>query len=493
MNFRPPKPRGMWDTWIFTWEDMFHLFYLENYGSESTHVGHWVGKDLLHWEERASIPIITGKPGDWNESGPILTGMVVHHEGQFYLFAGATHDGIELTGVFLSDDLGAWSPYQQNPVFRPAAPYYLDMPAPPFFYNKLDFRDPFIFYRPEDGHYHALLHGRLPRWSHEHTGAVLAHMRSADLLCWEHLPPLDAPTGKFEKTEVPDLFEMEGRHYLAFTSRSRGGIRLGTNGRDNADGTFYAIADNWDGPFSLPQDYLLVGAEKGVMGPYVGHTLVCGHGRVLYHHVVGERTALATPKKVRVWPDGSLYLEYMPLLERLETETLCDPTQPLPCFVVSDWGEWEERDGRIRGKAGSMGSSCRIAAMVSDFHLTCTIRLTSAGGAGVVLRHRDRCGVWVFFNRRLRRIEMGGASYRPFMGWSGQGNCDKWGCPLESDKEYNLRCFARDEHFEVYLDDRWIFTLALADEARVGDIELFVERGEVEFSNVRLATIKPLE
>ena len=46
---------------------------------------------------------------------------------------------------------------------------------------------------------------------------------------------------------------------------------------------------------------------------------------------------------------------------------------------------------------------------------------------------------------------------------------------------------------EVYLDDRWIFTLALADEARVGDIELFVERGEVEFSNVRLANIQPLE
>ena len=64
MNFRPPEPRGMWDTWIFPWEGRYHLFYLESYGPPSTDVGHWVGDDLLHWEERPSIPIMTGKAGD---------------------------------------------------------------------------------------------------------------------------------------------------------------------------------------------------------------------------------------------------------------------------------------------------------------------------------------------------------------------------------------------------------------------------------------------
>ena len=483
----------MWDTWIFPWEGRFHLFYLENFGSRSTHVGHWVGKDLLHWEERPSIPVITGMPGDWNGEGPLLTGMVVHREGQFYLYAGATREGVELTGVFLSDDLDVWSPYHGNPVFRSAPPHYLDKPVPPFFSNKLDFRDPFIFFLPEDRHYHALLHGRLPQWSHDHSGAVFAHMRSADLLNWEHLPPIDAPTGGFEKTEVPDLFVMEDRHYLVFTSRSRGGIRLSSGGRDNADGTFYAIADSWEGPFSLPEDYLLVGAEKGVMGPYAARTLACSRGRILYHHVVSERPALAAPKEVRTRPDGSLHLEYMPLLEDLETETLCDSAAGLPCFEVADWGDWEEGEGRIKGKAGTMGSSCRIAAGVSDFHMTCTIRMISAVGGGVVLRQRDNRGVWIFFNRSLLQMEMGGAGYRPHTGWSGLGGGDKWRCLLEPGREYNLRCFARDEHYEVYLDNRWIFTMALADEARVGDIELFVERGEVEFSNVRIASIEPLE
>ena len=490
MNFRPPEPRGMWDTWIFPWEGRYHLFYIENYGPPSTDVGHWVGDDLLHWEERPSIPIVTGKAGDWNEKGGVLTGMVVHHEGTFHLFAGATHNAAEMTGVFLSRDLETWEPHAENPVLCAAGPHYLDKPARPFFYDKLDFRDPYIFHRPEDGQFHALLHGRRPQWSHEDTGAVFAHLRSTDLIHWEHLPPLDAPTGLFEKTEVPDLFELDGRCYLAFTSRSRGGLRLSTDGRESADGTFYMMADNWDGPFHLPDDYLLVGAEKGVRGPYCGHTIVSpDHGRILYHHITGDRPALSVPKKVRTRSDGTLWLEYMPLLELLESETICDSAQQLPSFEPRDWGEWERSDGRVTAKAKSVGSSCRVVRWTTDVHLCCDIRLNSAAGAGVVLRSIDDHGVWVFLNRDRQQLEVGAASYRLNMGWSRTSGGDACRCELDCDREYRLRCFARDEHFEVYLDDRWVFTLDLASEARTGDIELFVERGDAVFSNLRIAAL----
>ena len=42
---------------------------------------------------------------------------------------------------------------------------------------------------------------------------------------------------------------------------------------------------------------------------------------------------------------------------------------------------------------------------------------------------------------------------------------------------------------EVYLDDHWVFTVDLESEARIGDIELFVERGEAAFTNLRIAAL----
>jgi len=50
----------------------------------------------------------------------------------------------------------------------------------------------------------------------------------------------------------------------------------------------------------------------------------------------------------------------------------------------------------------------------------------------------------------------------------------------------------RDEHFEVYLDGRWVFTLALHEAAKGGDVEFAVERGQATFSDLRLAELEPL-
>ena len=56
----------------------------------------------------------------------------------------------------------------------------------------------------------------------------------------------------------------------------------------------------------------------------------------------------------------------------------------------------------------------------------------------------------------------------------------------------HLRCFARDEHFEVYLDGRWVFTSVFSDAAKAREVELVVERGTARFSDLRLAAIEPL-
>ena len=50
----------------------------------------------------------------------------------------------------------------------------------------------------------------------------------------------------------------------------------------------------------------------------------------------------------------------------------------------------------------------------------------------------------------------------------------------------------RDEHFEVYIDNRWIFTTVIPETAKIGDVEFMIERGKAVFSNFRLAAIEPL-
>ena len=60
-------------------------------------------------------------------------------------------------------------------------------------------------------------------------------------------------------------------------------------------------------------------------------------------------------------------------------------------------------------------------------------------------------------------------------------------------QNYHLRCFARDEFFEVYIDDVWIFTACLPDSSQIGNVELYVERGKAEFKDLKLAQLEPLE
>ena len=504
MIYRPQQPWLMWDSWLFEWQGTFHLYHMEKHGDRWDHVGHAVSQDLVHWQARPSILTI-GKAGEWNEERT-LTGMVVRHQGRFYMFAGSRHHSVELVGVYVSDDLDNWEPYPGNPVMRPAGPHYLTVPAPPRRWN-VDWRDPCITYRKETGCYHAVLCARLPTWSHKHTGAALAHIRSRDLLRWEHLPPIDAPVGRFYDTEVPDIFELAGRTYLLFSTNTRSGIRLNTPSRDDAVGTFYLVGESFKGPFVLPDDYLLIGVGHGKMASYVGRTIPYQGGRLLYHHISASRATWGSPKMVGVEDDGSLYLQYLPLLAKLETGVLCRSPEEAPCFEVQDLGEWQRGEGVIEGQAAVVGSACKIARDVADLHLTCQISASRGARAGVVLRSAEGDGVLIALNFERKRLEIGYTRYTrdgPFAGWG----IDPYGpfvsrgidlyrdvcrCDLQYGRDYHLRCFARDEHFEVYLDGRWVFTSVFPDAAQAGDVELVVERGAARFSELRLVTIEPLD
>ena len=457
-------------------------------------MGHAVSDDLVHWTTRPSIST-AGAAGAWDGRPNRLTGMVVRHDDRFFMFLGATHNAVQLVGVYCSDDLDNWTAHPSNPVMCPKAPHYLDKPRPPQF-GTVDWRDPCITYREQDGHYHALICARLPKWSHAHSGAAVGHLRSRDLIHWEHLPPLEAPLGKYFHAEVPDIFELGGRHYLLFSTNTRHGIRLNTPRRENVLGTFYLVGDHPDGPFSRPDDDLLIGAS-GRMMPYVGRTIAHGGrgGRLLYHHIRADRSTWGAPKMIGQNEDGTLYLRYMLLLEKLETGTMLESIDAIDALAVSDLGIWRREGAAVTGRADVLASSCKIARSVADLHLSCRLKIVAGSRAGVMLRNADHTGVHVMLDHEHQRAQIGMGTCdvyvygdRPIV----ETTVDTCSLRLDHGTTYHLRCFARDEHFEVYLDDRWLFTAVLNDAAKAGDVDLYVERGQVAVSDIRLAAIEPL-
>ena len=176
-----------------------------------------------------------------------------------------------------------------------------------------------VIWREEDRHFHAVLSTRTPEWGHADTGAAIAHIRSKDLVHWEHLPPLIALGRKFYHCEVPDIFEMDGRWYVTFCTISSGGIKIHTPYREEVTGVLYMTAGQFDGPYALLDDPLLVGAGHGKMTAYSSGSVSYEGGRVLYHHIAGERPSCGAPKRMRTGEDGAMWLEYLPAMERLET------------------------------------------------------------------------------------------------------------------------------------------------------------------------------
>jgi hypothetical protein len=483
---------------MFPWEGKYHLFHLEKRETGWSHVGRAVSTDLVHWETLPSI-CTRGEPGAWNE-GATTTGKVLQHQGTFYLFVGSYRNDREEFGVHTSPDLEHWTPHPANPISRAVGADYLTDPAKAP-YRPIDWRDPCVIWREADHQFHAVLCTRTPHWGHADTGAVVAHIRSPDLIHWEPLPPLLALGQRFYHCEVPDIFELNGRWYVTFGSISSGGIKINTPDREEVTGVFYATAEQFAGPYTLHDDPLLVGAGYGKMMAYSGGSVPYEGGRVLYHHIAGERPSCGAPKRMRTGADGTLWLEYLPAMEKLVTGVLRVGFDDLPPAEIAYLGPWERQDGKLVGTAQVIGTSCRVAEAVSDLHLTCRIAAASAASAGVVLRGSIGGGVGaaVMLDYEQQRLRLATAiGYAPTKG--PLGAFESWHCTtldacrfrLKRDRRYLLRCLVRECHLEVYLDERWVFTTAIPGMSPAGSVELSVERGEAAFSDLRIATLEAL-
>ena len=102
---------------------------------------HSVSEDLVHWEELPTA-LYPGE-GDEPDASGVWTGSVIYGEGKYHAF----YTGYCLTAEYqqtichaTSEDGITWTKDAANPVITPMIELY----------EKLDWRDPYVFYNEED-------------------------------------------------------------------------------------------------------------------------------------------------------------------------------------------------------------------------------------------------------------------------------------------------------------------------------------------------------
>ena len=137
---------------------------------------HSVSEDLVHWEELPTALYPGEKETDPDASG-VWTGSVIYGEGKYHAF----YTGYSLACEYqqtichaTSDDGITWEKDPANPVILPMIELY----------EKLDWRDPYVFYNEEDACYWILISARRLDMPVTRRGCVVLY-RSKDLLDWQ--------------------------------------------------------------------------------------------------------------------------------------------------------------------------------------------------------------------------------------------------------------------------------------------------------------------
>jgi sucrose-6-phosphate hydrolase SacC (GH32 family) len=496
MNYRPRADElVLWDTWMYPDPEnaRMHLFFLANkLRGDWEYVGHALSEDLLHWQD--CPPVLVRRPGDKYDVGVIGTGMV------FKLAAGgnamsytANLETERQSIAFLhSTDLLNWEKHLPEPVLYAAPPYYETDPskAPA---KSPAFRDAFV--HQVNGRFEALIAAQATMGEMLSRGVIARYRcRDSDLKGWEALKPLLGPDITM-LMEVPEHFQIGKKHYLLWSTHSLLGYICETPSRRTLAGTFYAVADSYEGPYHVPAENLLIGAgDCKAIQSYVGRVARWNDELLLYHHLGFPQPSLALPKKLRQHPDGMLELSFWNGCEKLHTRSITGWHDSLELQGQRlQPGKWQSGPRSIKLSCPRGPSLALANIKPRDFHLRCT--LTSEDALRVGLSFRDqgqhsqkrglafqadfKNGLWQFgemFYNWCPRIEPVETIY------------DR---PMRA-KKYQLDILLRDIYFEAYVDGVWKFTRIVAENEWQGGIGFFVDGGTSVFENIELWELEPM-
>lgn len=205
------------------------------------HWGHAVSSDLVNWEEK-EIALYPDMP--YEDEGGCFSGSAIVKDDTLYLFyTSVSHELGQTQSVAISKDGETFVKYEGNPVIK-------ESPLG----NNRDFRDPKVFLY--EGKYKMVVGAGI-----SNVGKILL-FESDDLLNWEYVGEILSDMMYGPCAECPDLFKVEDKWVLMFSSIKATPHRVNFSvgdfdGKrfipDNEEEPFFAIEEGPD--FYAPQTF----------------------------------------------------------------------------------------------------------------------------------------------------------------------------------------------------------------------------------------------
>jgi len=453
----------------FYWEGVYHAFYLKRREGIGTSYGHAASRDLVHWETLPDA-IDVGKPGE-PDHGNCFTGSIIQRDGVFHLFyTGHTPDNppypTETICHATSRDLIHWQKDASNPILQ----------ADERWYERDDWRDPFVFWNCEEQRYWMLLTARLRGAAVPRSGCV-ALATSPDLRHWEVHPPLWVPHIAFA-LECCDVFRAVGRHFLIFSNVE---TRYRTF-RDWKDVPFYhPPTDALDTPrfyaakaFHVGDRHLLAGWVSSNKGERDEGAWEWGGAMGMVRELVPEE-------------DGHLWIrvpeEVRSVFKRLVYTSIGE--KAYPSAVQPVLGEWQRKGSLLIGIPGSEFALATLPKMPADFRLYVEVSLQAGTKGGFLLRLQPRidAGYQVVLDEPRQRLLV-----RRWEAWGEHPSAIERPFEIKADSPVRVEAYVMGSILEIFLDDKVALTTRIYD-YKHGDLGIFVYNSPVSISRMEVTTL----
>ena len=417
----------------------YHVFYLRDFRGVGGHPPgvpwyHLTTTDFIHFRDHGEV-VPTRGPGD--QEFIIGTGSVFQdRSGGHHLFYTGINQGFRKDGMHeqviyhaTSADLQRWEKVHEAPLVPNET-----------WYERHDWRDPFLYWHESSGLYYMLAAGRTRGGPATRRGCT-ALCTSPDLKNWQVREPWYAPA-RFAGHECPDLFKMGDWYYLVFSEYSA------------LTRTRYVMSRSIDGPWVSPA---VDSFDNRAF--YAAKTGSDGSRRYLFgwnptkkgerDDGVWEWGGCMTVHEMYQNPDGTLAVR-MPE----SANGFFSIRQPL---VASTLGPgWTRSGSTLRGKSPFASSFAVAGGTPQTYMASCALHHEGQAGAfGLLLNLDEKCETGYFL-----RIEP--ASDLVSFGWIGPGR--EWlldrmpeldqVAQLGGSGQVHLKVIVDGTAFVAYLNDR---------------------------------------
>lgn len=462
LHFKPPDGH-VGDVIPFYWKGEYHAFYLIRREGRPLAWAHAVSTDLVHWRELPTTLDIG--PPQAPDSGGCWTGSVIERNGVFHLFYTGHNDGKagfpqQTTCHSTSRDLTTWEKDPRNPV----------MIADQRWYERDDWRDPFVFWNEAEDCYWALITARSKEGPTPRRGCI-AVAKSPDLDSWEIHRPLWTPFLVYAP-ECPDLFRLGPRWYLIFSTME----------------TRYRLTDRLEDPWLSPPIESMDDVRF-----YAAKTLSDGQRRLLLGWIPsqqGERDEgawewgghMGFSRELIARKDGQLAVRCPPEVEAAFSQPVVDPTS-LPDHGALT-GKWSLGPGLIRGEAKEGMGLMLIQGAPDDYYLDAEVTVGSAAAsAGLLLRVTDSldAGYSLIIEPAKRR-----AGFRHWQAWGDPPPHVQRTLEIKPGRPVRCQVFVEETILEAFLNGQVALSARMYNHRR-GNLCLLVQNGEARFEGLRIA------